>query len=223
MSNDNELRRFEHAGRTVVIEIDRDPINPCKDYDNFTKIVCWHRHAELGNETNYELAGMSQEEVCEYLKDTEGETVLAILPVYLLEHSGRTMRTTPFGDRWDSGQVGWAFVTEARAKEMTGDTGPIPTKEELEKYIRGDVETYDQYLTGEVYGYRVLGMADEDGEDGDELESCWGFFGELDYVISEAKSAAEHSEDPAVQAAADELDSRATYAGYSDLVSEDRP
>jgi hypothetical protein len=55
----------------------------------------------------------------------------------------------------------------------------------IEKYLTGEVETYDQYLTGEVYGFTI-----EKGEDEEHVDSCWGFYGyNDDYMISEIKSA----------------------------------
>jgi hypothetical protein len=60
------------------------------------------------------------------------------------------------------------------------------TKELEDKVIKcleQEVETYDQYLTGDVYGFVVY------DEDGQEVDSCWGFFGDdikengiMDYV-----------------------------------------
>ena len=42
--------------------------------------------------------------------------------------------------------------------------------------LKADVETYDQFLTGEVYGYQTFEMDDDLGwVEGDD--SCWGFFG----------------------------------------------
>jgi len=46
------------------------------------------------------------------------------------------------------------------------------------KIAQGEVETYDQFLRGEVYGYKI----DEDGD------SCWGFYGVED-CLEDAKSA----------------------------------
>lgn len=65
-----------------------------------------------------------------------------------------------------------------------------------EKYLKSEVETYDQYLTGDVYGYVI-----EDKE-GEELDSCWGFYGE-EYCLEEAKSIADwHANDIAEKKAA---------------------
>jgi hypothetical protein len=46
-----------------------------------------------------------------------------------------------------------------------------------------EVKTYDDFLTGEVFGYIVKNVA------GAEVESCWGFYGEEDipYAVDCAK------------------------------------
>lgn len=51
-----------------------------------------------------------------------------MLPLYLLDHSGLAMKTTSFHDPWDSGQVGWIYVSKEDAlKEFGGEkmTGAI--------------------------------------------------------------------------------------------------
>jgi hypothetical protein len=52
-----------------------------------------------------------------------------------------------------------------------------------EACLRAEVQEYDSYLTGDVYGYVVA--AGEDDE-----ESCWGFYG-YGYVCEDAREAAE--------------------------------
>lgn len=103
-----------------------------------------------------------------------------ILPLYLYDHSGITMSTGRFSDPWDSGQVGWIYCTKKKAVEEFGKK--VLTKavrEKALKYLESEVETYDQYLTGDVYGYVI------ENSDGDDVDSCWGFFG-LDYRKKEA-------------------------------------
>lgn len=61
--------------------------------------------------------------------------------------------------------------------------------------LQGEVETYDQYLTGQVYGYRLFKITEpdfdpdsDDPEDfGDEKDSCWGYYG-LDDLKKEIAS-----------------------------------
>lgn len=120
------------------------------------------------------------------------------LPLYLYDHSGITMSTGRFSCPWDSGQVGFIYISkEKAAKEWTSREG-----EELAKAayacMEAEVEEYDHYLTGEVYEFVV-----EDAE-GEVLESCGGFLGDIDYVKQEARSCAEHFVTKARKAEAEE-------------------
>lgn len=144
---------------------------------------------------------------------------LVIKPLFLYDHSGITISTGRFSCPWDSGQVGYVYVTPAKIEEEypgkklsdvvdTEDGKPLTLRDRINKIIDGEVEEYDQYLTGEIYGY-VITRTKEDGEDDDsedELNSCWGFFGEK-CAIEEAKSIAENYveqyQDPARMAGAD--------------------
>ena len=95
-----------------------------------------------------------------------------ILPLYLYDHSGITMSTCPFACEWDSGQVGWIICDkETTERDFNGDRGLA------EKCLIAEVATYDQYLTGDVYGFIVEERDDDDDEGWEELDSCWGFFG----------------------------------------------
>jgi hypothetical protein len=80
---------------------------------------------------------------------------------------------------------GVAFVTRERCEEL----GVEPTREECERQMRGEIDEYDSWLRGDVYGIVVR---DADGE---VAESVWGFIGdpfETDsYIVSEAKSLGE--------------------------------
>lgn len=108
-----------------------------------------------------------------------------ILPLYLYDHSGITMNTTGFDCLWDSGQVGYIYASKAKAEaEGLGVS--------LEEFLKSEVETYDQYLTGDVWGYSI------EDEHGNHIDSCWGFYGQK-YCIEEAKEKAEHFASPSVR------------------------
>lgn len=89
-----------------------------------------------------------------------------ILPLYLYDHSGITISTSSFSCRWDSGQVGYIYMTKDTMEKEGWN------KEQATKYLESEVTVYDNYLTGEVYGFRI-----EDA-DGEEIESCWGYYGD---------------------------------------------
>lgn len=211
-----------YKGYRIVLKYDTDASNPRKEYDNLGHMVCFHKRYDLGDEHNYEnpqalildLTYLDEDELGRNPNDDLGDGSkhrIVWEPLYLYDHSGITMRTTPFGDPWDSGQVGVIYITyDAIAKDLgLTDVGNkwTPTPEQIavyEKILKGEVETYDQYIRGDVYGYSIY-AADEEAqnvdededpptEDDDEFwmddeeESCWGFFGEA-YAIQEAKDA----------------------------------
>jgi len=138
----------------------------------------------------------------QYLRDRI-EKVLAdnyvIQELYLYDHSGITMRCGSFNDPWDSGPVGYIYCSLEKAREnwmapeATWDTlvkhssgKQVTLREYTQQLLEGEVETYASYLEGDVYGYVV------EDEDGEHVDSCWGFFG-YDYCIEEAKQAADYA------------------------------
>ena len=106
------------------------------------------------------------------------------LPLYLYDHSGITIRTRPFSDPWDSGQVGWIYVSMDQARANWPGCDDAEVRVSAEKVLQGEVKEYDQHLTGDVWGYAV------EDEDGEELASCWGLFG-LEYAREAAKAEAD--------------------------------
>ncbi len=113
-----------------------------------------------------------------------------ILPLGLLDHSGITMyvgsgaHSCDYGG-WDSGQVGFIYMTKAKAIEEWGKKRLTKhVRAMAEKCLRCEVQTYDQFLTGDVYGFVI---SDSEGND---VDSCWGHFG-IDYAKEAAVEAAE--------------------------------
>lgn len=123
-----------------------------------------------------------------------------------IDHSGLTISTSPFSCRFDSGQVGWAYVTKESALLM-GWTEPFTV--DFEEVIKSEVEEYDRYLTGSVYGFVI------EGTDGDVIDSCWSIFDTLDEVRKQCREQCDSIEDPATEQEANALASRATYAAGS--------
>jgi len=181
--NDDTVETVVCGDFTIKIMYDRDPADPRKECDNFSHMYCCHRRYTLGDEQSREP--LTADELRERAAEA-GDEILAILPLYLYDHSGITISCSSFADRFDSGQVGWAYITAKQMQRM----GVEGNQEALESIIRSEVETYDQFLTGQVYGYVV------ETQDGDEVDSCWGFYGGLDYVRSEATSVAMNAKHP---------------------------
>lgn len=183
MSNALITKYFEENGELKKFEIFRDdePTNCRTDWDNGDVLCVWWNRYCLGDN---EGKGTPHETLSELVTDlidreidtdelTENEMMvmlqtkatdkIVILPVFIYEHSGLAISCShsyPFNDRWDSGMAGFIYTTRETVK-VTG----TPWEQVREMMIE-DVETYNMYLQGDVYGYSV-----EDGED-----SCWGFY-----------------------------------------------
>jgi hypothetical protein len=99
---------------------------------------------------------------------------LVVLPVYAMIHSGIALSLGAYGDPWDSGILGVAYVTPQIWEETQGQpwTGSEADREQARRLIAGDVKVYGMYLNGETYGYTVT-----DPVDGEEVDACWGFYG----------------------------------------------
>ena len=84
--------------------------------------------------------------------------------------------------------VGVIYITKEKAfKEYSQKRLTKAFKARLEKYLDAEVETYDNYLTGEVYGYVV------EDEQAEQIDSCWGFFGEIEEAIKRAREVVDHT------------------------------
>jgi hypothetical protein len=169
----------------IEIYQDESPFSPRED-ENLSKMVCFHNRYNLGDKNDYNSNDYSS---WTEMKDAiiENENPVVILPLYLYDHSGITISTSPFNCHWDSGQIGWVFVTEKTAKDNYGEiTDEILDR--ITKTLLNEVETYDQYLRGEVYGYNIskIEVCNKGCEHKEELDSCWGFYGH-DYCMEEAK------------------------------------
>jgi hypothetical protein len=199
MSREYEVERFDVEGLTVRIVQDPDPQDPRED-DNLGTMVCWHRRATLGDGGLYTRKGMEQFKFAEpqdyyrwkELTSEDGDPVAVELPLSLYEHGGMTMWAGRPGEgppgtncQWDSGQVGYIFVTRKKAlADMGWKLLTMTRLQKLTEILTSEVKTYDQFLQGDIYGYVV-----EDVE-GESLDSCWGFYG-MEEVRSEGKGAAE--------------------------------
>lgn len=180
------IEETEKIGKYQIDIIqDSDPESP-RVWDNLGTMVCFHRNYILGDKHDYnhnDYSGWKE------MKKSiiQNENVGVILPLYLYDHSGITMNTTGFSCGWDSGQVGFIFVSKEKIREEFGVKNVTKKViEKVEKLLVGEVETYDQYLTGDIYGYRIT-----DTETDEELDSCWGYYGS-DYCMEEAKRIVEY-------------------------------
>lgn len=199
MKNRNIVDTVSHGKYYATIEPDEGPNDSPRDWSNLGIMVCFHRRYNLGDEkTGYrESDFQSWDELADQIKKDHKPVIM--LPLRLYDHSGISMQAGqlfgyPYNDSWDSGIVGFIFAPrEAVLKEYSCKRVSAAIRAKVEKVLRQEVETYDDYLTGNVYGYRLFRVDDnfdpdkDDPEDYEELDSCWGFYGDTAYIKQEVK------------------------------------
>jgi hypothetical protein len=181
------MKTFEGNKFKLTVEQDESPFSPRED-DNLGTMVCFHSRYNLGDKHDYKHEYFSGwDEMRKAIIKKENAAI--VLPLYLYNHSGLTISTSPFSCRWDSGQVGFIFISKEKIlKEYGGKRVTKKLVEKVTEYLISEVKTYDQYLTGDVYGFKLLNKETLDED------SCWGFYGSnvfengiIDYIGEEAQ------------------------------------
>lgn len=150
---------------TLHVLPDPDPQNPRTEYSHATYMVCWHTRYQLGDkhgklpicvpDPSYYAGWDELEADLRARFRTQGDPIALMLPLYLYDHSGITISTTPFSCSWDSGQVGFVCITQKQLRDNWGVKCPgTKRKAQLYDYMRAEVAEYDQYLRGDVWGVR---------------------------------------------------------------------
>ena len=155
-----------------------DDLNPCspREFDNLGTMVCFHRRYNLGDETELKSSDFSSwEELENYLY--KEENALIAIPVFMYDHSGLWINTTGFSCPWDSGQIGYIYASKEKVrKEYNCKRISKKLKEQVKKILCSEVTLYNDYLSGNVYGFTLT-----DKEKHEELDSSSGFYG-TDYI-----------------------------------------
>jgi hypothetical protein len=174
-------------------------------------MICWHSRYSLGDKHHFsdpldfmmdlyrEVMDESwfkkheSDEWQDIFKALEESNLVLIKAINLYDHSGLTISTSnsyPYNDRWDSCIVGFIYVTKKKLLEECIGMVEETWKEQADRYMEGEMETYDQYLRGDVYGYKLTktvieqeicphcGEIIREYEDEVEDDSCWGFYGD---------------------------------------------
>lgn len=165
----------ETDGLTVKLYVDEDAQSPDS----------WDNLATFEHSSGYtfgETIGEPERGWNVYIRAlTLIDGAAAVLPVRLSDYGSsgiRTHETTPD----DANAV--LFTTHKRINELWGESPEYHDREWATNALRGELEVWNQYLDGDVYGYKVT---DETGE---HVDSCWGFYG-FEYAKEEAREALE--------------------------------
>lgn len=121
-----------------------------------SKLAIYHKRHNFVNETqfNTDNYGSWHELKQAFIAD---EAIAVILPVYMYEHSGYVFSTTPFGCKFDSGQVGYIFMTKSKAYEIFKCKRLSKSLiAKINEWLISDVSDYSYWCNNEVYDYILV-------------------------------------------------------------------
>lgn len=174
------IKTVKANNKVLNIFYDQNTDSP-RNWDNLSKMIFFGRNAQhLGDKHDMQLSGdyngdrfvfieKGEVEVRKHFKD-----VAICKAVHIYDHSGISISTSmgyPFDCKWDSGTIGFVIVTKAdirKAYEVKRITKDILNR--ADKVLESEIEVLNQYLIGDVYGFKLE-------ENGEEVDSCWGFYG----------------------------------------------
>ncbi|MFA6694992.1 MAG: hypothetical protein WCR85_00045 [Sphaerochaeta sp.] len=173
-----------YTAQTLQIFQEHCPQNPRSEALGaaFGTILCFHKRYNLGDPVDPALPPFeSWSKLEKNLRDLCNAEI--VLPLYLYDHGVRRMNTTGFACGWDSGQVGFIYITEKEIRDLYGECERTSSfMQRVSKALKGEVELYNAYLSGEVYWYRVM------DEHNRIVNSCGGYYGKqgIDTIVKEA-------------------------------------
>lgn len=94
-----------------------------------------------------------------------------ILPIYKYEHSGVAYSTSPFSCRWDSGHIGYIYVSKDTIKREYNVKNLTQTIiSNVNQLMINTIDVFSSWANGECYYYN---LTDSNGD----LDACGGFIG----------------------------------------------
>jgi hypothetical protein len=162
-----KIKETEEGYEVRYLVRDDNAISPDEDDDSNAFLVFYHRDFCVRRDkviTEDDVRDWFQGEKIGHIKRYH------IFPVHAYIHSGVALSLSrdfyPFTDRWDVSTCGVVLIAKEEWKR----------KDKAFKFAQGMIETWNQYLSGEVYGI-VVERFNKDKESIGH-NSVWGFYGE---------------------------------------------
>ena len=113
------------------------------------KLICFHTRYNLGDAHNFTHKNYSGwAELSQAI--AKFYDAGAMLPMFMLDHSGLSVSTHPFYNVWDSGQIGFIVASKKDIVDMFGTKycTRLCIKQAAELLIQ-EVEDYNMYLNAD--------------------------------------------------------------------------
>jgi len=163
------IETIKYKNYDINIHIDEYPESP-RQWDNLGTIYyCSSRYILGDKQVDRKV-----------IQDIMNDPNYFYLPVYAYIHSGvslwtnyNTMRdhVPPSHLGWDTGMSGIIAVSKKKIrKEYTVKRVTNKLKDKIGVYLNNEIEIFNQYLNGDIYGYSVM-------LNGKQIDSCYGYYG----------------------------------------------
>ena len=161
------IETIEYKNYNIELCYDTYPDDPRKFNENLGFMACFHKRYNLGDKHSFN----EPQDLLDWIEANKDK--IYYLPLYLYDHGNITISTNPFSCQWDSGQIGFIYITKEKA-EAEGIKEPYEA-------LEAETKEYDYYLRGDTYGVRIL---DSEGE---VIDSQFGYIGDRQIAINDAE------------------------------------
>lgn len=182
---------IDYCKKTGLLQVSE---NPHADWEErYDMKVIYDNWA--GHQVEY-LYGSSSEEIAWDDLDTDAivdeylgmkdcfellEPYMVILPISIYDHSGVTIWYGGATDRWDSCTVGYGYMTKESTLKNCGGATEENWREKAIADMELSMSVYRNYVEGNVFWYEIL------NEEGDQIDTCGGFYGDEDIEAQESE------------------------------------
>jgi hypothetical protein len=177
----DKIKEESYKGFNIKIYIDEDYNETPDDYgveDQF--LVAFHREISIERKgfDKYICSALIGGNIHDEDDEEEAEKIKKTYYYFAIEayvHSNIHLSLSGQGNypdrRWDVSKVGVVFIEKDIVKD----------EKEAEERAKSLLEEWNYHLNGEIYGYVIE-------KDNNLLDSCWGFVGDTEQPIEEAKN-----------------------------------
>lgn len=165
------MQEIKLSKNRILKIIQDNDFNPRREQDNLGTIFSWHNRYNLADFPNSTLSKSDYSSVKEAIdKNTSKEHVI-IIPLYIYDHSGITISTSPFDCPFDSGQFGFITVSKEKLRKEFGCKRITKkTINKAQEILNKEVIAFDYYLRGEQYSFAII-------NDSEDVSYCGPFNG----------------------------------------------
>lgn len=164
------METIEYKNHKIHIYHDEYASSPREDC-NLSTFAFFHKRYELANETEFDSSEFDYWEEME-AKIHSTRDILYCAPVSMYDHSGISLSLGSPTCRFDSGYIGFAFITKQAVREAyMVKRITAATKKRAIEALKQELSIYDDFLNENCFRFTV------EDENDEYVDDCCGFIG----------------------------------------------